>query len=101
MPSTSYVQSLAAAVALSFSPFSLGGGGHPAGQGPTQGSPSESAAAAKGGHCPREFQAVVNDDTKGLTCRREVGAWDVTSCREQDLAKCVAKSGPDSCGPTE
>ena len=101
MPPTSYVQSLAAAVALSFSPFSVGGGGHLAGQGPTQGSPSESAAAAKGVHCPREFEAVFNDDTKVLTCRREVVAWVVTSCPEKDFAKYVAKAGPDSCGPTE
>lgn len=97
MPFTSYVQSIAAAVALSLSPFSLGGRGHLEGQG----LPSESAAAAKGVHCPREFEAVFNPDTKVLTCRREVVAWVVTSCPEKDFAKYVAKAGPDSCGPTE
>jgi hypothetical protein len=95
MRPTAYAHSIVIAVHVS-----LGTGLLP-GQGPAQGPATESATAAKGVHCPREFETVFDPATKVLTCRREVVSWVVTSCPEKDFAKYVAKVGPDSCGPTE
>ena len=100
MPSTSHGLAIVAALTLSFWLHASDGSGHPLGQGPSQG-PAASAMAAKGVHCPGEFEAVFNPDTKVLTCRRDVVSWVVTSCTDKDFAHYVAKVGPDSCARTE
>ena len=73
-------------------------------QGPNQSAQQPSptdAVAAKGVHCPADFEAVFEPASKVLRCRRDVVAWVVTSCPEKDFATYSAKPGPDSCGRTE
>lgn len=72
-------------------------------QGPVQAAQQSPAdgAAAKGVHCPADFETVFDPASKVLRCRREVVAWVVTGCPEKDFATYAAKPGPDSCGRTE
>ena len=74
-----------------------------ASQGAAQSTPPSAAEdpAAKGVQCPADFQAVFDNTTKVLRCRREAIAWVVTRCADKDFATYSAKPGPDSCGPTE
>ena len=101
MPFTSYVTAIA--VAINASLGVLGSGpGDLSGQRAAQGtSPTETTTASRGVHCPADFETVFDPATKVLKCRREVVAWVVTSCLEKDFAKYVAKTGADSCAPTE
>ena len=72
-------------------------------QGPSQGPPPSQAevVAAKGVHCPVDFDAVFDATTKVLRCRRETVAWVVTACPDKDFATYSARPGPDSCGRSE
>ena len=62
---------------------------------------SADGIAAKGVHCPADFEAVFDSASRVLRCRREVVAWVVTGCPEKDFAAYSVKPGPDSCGRTE
>src|SRR5687767_15942913 len=66
------------------------------GQSPTQSSATpESMAAARGVHCPADFNAVFDPATKVLRCRRDVVSWVVTGCPDKDFATYSARTGPD------
>jgi hypothetical protein len=88
--------SLVVAIDLAFAPVSLGT------QVPGQSAqPVADGVAAKGVHCPVDFEAVFDAASKVLRCRREVVTWVVTGCPDKDFATYSAKPGADSCGRTE
>jgi hypothetical protein len=97
MPFTFDVASLAIAVNMDLASLVLGVEGHSqSGQGS-----GPDGVAAKGVHCPADFEAVFDSASKVLRCQRDVVAWVVTGCPEKDFATYSAKPGPDSCGRTE
>ena len=63
--------------------------------------PKADGVAAKGVHCPADFEAVFDAASKTLRCRHEVVTWVVTGCPEKDFATYSARPGPDNCGRTE
>ena len=97
MPFTFDISSLVAGFDLVLVSLVLGA------QGPGQSAQPSPAdgVAAKGVHCPADFEAVFDPASKVLRCRREVIAWVVTGCPEKDFASYSARPGPDSCRRTE
>ena len=61
----------------------------------------ENAAAARGVHCPTDFETLFDAATRVLRCRRDIVSWVVTSCVEREFATYLARPGSDVCGPTE
>lgn len=94
MPLFSIVRWTILILGLTVAPVAASGQAAPAG------AQSESAAA-RGVRCPAEYEALFDASSKVLRCRRDLVSWVVTSCGERSFSTYVAKSGPDSCAPTE
>ena len=95
MPIASFVQRAVLLIPLALFPTVARG------QTPATGPTSENVAAARGVHCPSDFETLFDAATGVLRCRRDVVSWVVTSCVEREFATYLARPGSDLCGPTE
>ena len=71
------------------------------GRSAAQGPPPAQDSASKGVRCPAGFEAIFDQASKILRCRKDNVRWVVTSCNDKEFASYVSRPGADMCAPTE